>query len=70
MDLRERLSFNIQRLRRERGLSQEALVFRAGINRGYMNDIENCKSAATIDKIETIARALDVDPAELLAPRA
>ena len=69
MELRERLAFNLQRLRRERGLSQEALALRARTTRGYMHKIEACKSAATVDRIELIAKALEVDPLELFRPR-
>ena len=69
MKLRERVGLNIQELRRIQGISQEDLAYRAGINRGYMGKLENAKYAASLDKIETIAKALNVDPAELLKPR-
>lgn len=59
----------MQRLRRERGVSQEDLANRAGVNRGYMGKIENAKYAASLDMVEKIATALDVDPVELLTPR-
>lgn len=69
MRLRERFGLNVQRLRRERGVSQEDLANRAGVNRGYMGKIENAKYAASLDMVEKIAAALDVDPVELLTPR-
>ena len=69
MKLRERVGLNIQELRRIRGISQEDLAHRAGINRGYMGKLENAKYAASLDKIEAIAEALKIDPSELLKPR-
>lgn len=69
MQLRVRVGLNVQRLRREQNISQEELAHRAGINRGYMGKIENAKYAASLDMVEKIAAAFDVDPVELLTPR-
>lgn len=69
MSLRNRVALNIQDLRRARGLSQEELALRAEVNRGYLGKLENSKYAASLDMIERIARALEVDPSELLSPR-
>ena len=69
MKLRDRVALNIQELRRERGLSQEELALRADVNRGYMGKLENAKYAASLDMLEKIASALNVDPSALLAPR-
>ena len=69
MKLRDRVALNIQDLRRARGLSQEELALRAGVNRGYMGKLENAKYAASLDMLEKIAKALSVDPSALVAPR-
>ncbi|HNP63947.1 MAG TPA: helix-turn-helix transcriptional regulator [Woeseiaceae bacterium] len=69
MKLRNRVALNIQDLRRERGLSQEELALRAGVNRGYMGKLENAKYAASLDMLERIAVALGVDASALLSPR-
>ena len=69
MKLREQLGLNIQEARRSREISQEDLAHRANIDRGYMGKIENAKHAASIDMIESIAKALDLEPMELLKPR-
>jgi len=69
MKLRDRVALNIQDLRRARGLSQEELALRAGVNRGYMGKLENSKYAVSVDILEKIARALSVDPSALVAPR-
>ena len=69
MKLRDRVALNIQDLRRARGLSQEELALRAGVNRGYMGKLENAKYAASLDMLKKIAAALSVDPSALVAPR-
>ena len=67
MKLRDQVGINIQKLRRERGISQEDLALMAKVNRGYMGKLENAKYAASLDMIEKISSALKVAPAALLA---
>ncbi|OBY26581.1 helix-turn-helix domain-containing protein [Leisingera sp. JC1] len=69
MNLRDRVALNIQDLRRARGLSQEELAHRANVSRGYMGKVENAKFAASLDLLERIARALNVDSEELFTKR-
>ena len=69
MQLRTRVGLNIQELRRAKGWSQEALAHAAGIDRGYMGKIENGKYAASLDIIEKVSGALEVDPMDLFRPR-
>ncbi len=59
---------NLRRLRAVRGLSQEALADRAGIHRTYVGSVERAERNVAIDNICRLARALDVDVRELLAP--
>lgn len=66
MTLREILATNLRNVRQERGVSQEALADAAGIDRTYVSALERCRYAATVDVIERVARALDVDPHVLL----
>ena len=61
MNLRDRVALNIQDLRRARGLSQEALAHQANVSRGHMGRLENSKFAASLDLLERIAKALNVD---------
>lgn len=69
MKLRIELGLNIQKARRSKGFNQETLAHRAGIDRGYIGKIENAKHAASIDMVEAIAQALDVEAQDLLSPR-
>ena len=70
MSLREILARNLRRLRAERGLSQEELAHRAGVNRNYVGMIEREENAATVDTMEQLAAALDVGPTDLIDPDA
>lgn len=64
MSLREIVAKNLRRLRREKGVSQEELADRAGLNRNYPGLLEREQYAATVDVLEKLAVALDVDPEE------
>ena len=66
MNLRQRFAANVRRLRKERGLSQERLAFEAGLHRTYVSGIERGLRNVGLDNIGVIAKALDVEPAELL----
>lgn len=65
MEARRRIAVNIQRLRRERGLSQEELGARANVHQTYLSQVEGAKRNPSIDVLERIANALKVDIAEL-----
>lgn len=69
MNLRDRVALNIQDLRRARDLSQEELASRADVSRGHMGKVENAKFAASLDLLERIAKALNVDPEVLFSKR-
>ena len=69
MKLRHQVGLNIQKLRRERGISQEDLALMAKVNRGYMGKLENAKNSASLDMVERIATALNVVPSWLLVCR-
>jgi len=67
MELRKVLARNVRRLRKVKDLSQEELAHMAHIDRTYVSDIENCKSAATVDVVEELAAALEVPVTDLLS---
>jgi transcriptional regulator with XRE-family HTH domain len=66
MELREVFARNLRRLRRERGLSQEALAAEAGIDRTYISALERGLYSASVDMIERLANVLSVAPHVLL----
>ena len=57
---------NVRKYRVEKGLSQEALADLAGLHRTYISAIERERRNISIDNIENIAAALDVDAFMLL----
>ena len=64
--LKQALSANIQRLRKEQGISQEKLALKAEIDRSYMSQVERCLANPSIDALLRISNALEVAPSELL----
>lgn len=65
---RERVGENIRRLRKEKGLSQEELAEVAEFHRTYVSQLERCVTNISIDGLERLAQALEVDITELLQP--
>lgn len=66
MNGRALLAWNLRRLRTARGVSQERLAADAGVDRRYMSDIEREQGNATLDVLDRLAAALDVEVAEFL----
>jgi len=67
--LRKAFAANLRREREARGLSQEALAHLAGLHRAYVSSVasgERSGSRILIDDIERLARALGLEPADLL----
>jgi transcriptional regulator with XRE-family HTH domain len=54
----------IRKIRKEKGVSQEALAALAGLDRSYMGHIERGESNITLSKIYQISDALGVSPSE------
>ena len=63
------LAHNVRRLRKQLGVSQEELAHRARVHRTYMGSIERSEQNISIDNIEKLAKALDVEPHQLLIDR-
>ena len=56
----------VRELRTSRGLSQERLGFMADLHRTAISFIERAERSATLETIEKLARALRVEPADLM----
>lgn len=56
----------LRQIRQIRGLSQEALAEKAGLHRTYVGSVERSERNVSIDNMERLATALDVDITELL----
>lgn len=57
----------LRELRIERGLSQEELAQRAGLDRTYVSQAEQGRRNATLRTLQKIATALDTELAVLIA---
>jgi len=55
----------VREIRKEKGLSQEELSFRANLHRTYIGMIERAEKNITLLNIEKIANALEVSVNEL-----
>ena len=64
--LRELFASNVRVIRQQRGLSQEALASLAGLHRTYMGAVERGERNISIDNIERIASALNLEAFKLL----
>ncbi|EKN3735583.1 helix-turn-helix domain-containing protein [Yersinia enterocolitica] len=64
--LRTLFGQRVKNLRLTTGMSQEAFADRCGFARSYMSRIERGGSNASLDAIETLANALNVEPWQLL----
>lgn len=59
---------NVRTIRRLRELSQEELADRAGVYRSHITLIERGEINFTIDTMEAIAHAMDLEVRDLLDP--
>lgn len=55
----------VREIRKEKGLSQEELSFKADLHRTYIGMIERAEKNITLVNIEKIANALEVNIEEL-----
>ncbi len=62
----ETIAVNIFTARKERGITQEELAFKAGIDRTYIGYVENSKHNITLGMLIKIASALDLEIIDLL----
>ncbi|TGS43726.1 MULTISPECIES: helix-turn-helix transcriptional regulator [unclassified Mesorhizobium] len=68
MEIREVFARNLRKHRQRKKLSQEALAHEAGVDRTYVSALERGVYAASIDTVARLAKALGIEPADLLDP--
>ncbi len=59
---------HVREIREAQGLSQEDLADAAGLHRTHISLIERGRRSARLETIEQLARALRIQPAELMPP--
>lgn len=57
---------NLRRLRNAKGVSQDDLAYEANVSRSYLSQLEKGAFYASLNVIGRLAKALAVEPAELL----
>ena len=62
IDVRALFSSNLQRLRKDAGMSQKSLATKAGITHNFVNDLENGKKGASDVTISKLSEALNAEP--------
>lgn len=65
MKLRERVAWNVRSLRTAQKTTQESLAVDAGVDRTTVSGLERGEFNASLDLLEKIASALDVDAVRL-----
>jgi transcriptional regulator with XRE-family HTH domain len=55
----------MRHLRKEKGMSQEALALSAGLDRSYVGGVERGERNISLENIWLLARALKVQPGQL-----
>lgn len=66
MDIIKVFAGNVKKYRHACGLSQEEFAERCGMHRTYISAIECCRRSISLENIQRIAVALNVDPYVLL----
>jgi len=69
-EIRAVLAVNILSMRGDKGWSQEALAFEAGLHRTFIAHVERHARNISLDNLDKIAAALGVETYELLIPGA
>jgi len=66
MDIRERIGWNLRRLRHERAITQEDFATDSGFDRGYISGVERGVRNPSALVLARLAAALGVDVEELV----
>ncbi|MCH4185138.1 MAG: helix-turn-helix domain-containing protein [Eggerthellaceae bacterium] len=69
MDILSTFGNNVRKFRTERHLSQEAFAEKCGLHRTYISAVERHKRSISLNNIQKIADALDIDTYQLFVER-
>lgn len=61
MDIISVFANNVKKYRKKKGLSQEAFAEKAGLHRTYISAIEREKRSISLDNVQKIANALEIE---------
>lgn len=60
MDIKLKIGQRVRELRKELDISQEALAYKAEVDRTYVTDIENGRRNVSLEILERLIKALEV----------
>jgi transcriptional regulator with XRE-family HTH domain len=63
--VQQQLALKLRMVREARGLSQEELAFKAGIDRTHVGNIENSRNSPSLSVLSRLSQALSIDVPEL-----
>ena len=66
MDIREQFGRILREIRTEKGLTQEELAFKAGMNVTYLSDLERGRWNPSLAMLVDLAQALGLHPTDLV----
>ena len=61
MDIVKVFGVNVKKYRSQIGLSQEAFAEKCGLHRTYISAIECCRRSISLENIQRIAEALNIE---------
>lgn len=61
MDIVKVFGTNVRRYRNEKGISQEKLAELSGLHRTYISDVERFQRSISLENIQRIADALEIE---------
>lgn len=65
MDIVKTFGDNVKKYRNARGISQEKLAEKANLHRTYISAIECCRRSISLENIQRIANALEIETYKL-----
>jgi len=68
MDIKQEFGKRLNKLRKEKKISQETLAELSGLNRPYISAIEQGKRNVSIEVIEKLAQALNIEIKNFFEP--
>jgi len=68
MDMRKLVGRNFERLRKEKGFTQEQFAEASGFSQQYLSDLERGRRNPTVISLFHLSSALGTEPFELLRP--
>lgn len=69
MDIKLKVGQRIKELRKELGISQEALGNKAEVDRTYVTDVENGRRNVSLEILEKLIKALEVSFTEFFSSK-